>query len=252
MNERLKKVDDIFSARVKDIIFRAGKNKKPCFIGFLNETQVKEAESIAKRFKSNYFFWGGYKDALRLIFGVFPEESIPDCKSFPVIALYISFSTRYKISHRDFLGALMSLGLSRDTIGDILVGDGVCVMFVKSDIAEFIKLNLLLVGNIRVNFVSSEGIELPHEDRFESISKTVVSPRLDAVVSSIANISRNKAVELIKQNKVTVNHRQINSLSAIICEGDILSIRGKGKFIIDELGSLTRKKRIKLLVRKYK
>ena len=146
----------------------------------------------------------------------------------------------------------MSLGLSRDSIGDILVDEGVCVMFVKTNIAEFIKLNLSIVGNVRVNFVNSEGIKLPNKDRFELISKTVNSSRLDAVVSSITNISRNKAAELIKQNKVSVNHRHMNSLSAIIYEGDILSIRGKGKFIIDKLGSLTRKKRIKLLAKKYK
>lgn len=252
MNDRLKKKDDIFSARVEDIIFSADKNKKPCFMGFLDEIHLKKAENIAKRFKSNYFSWGGYKNALRLIFGVFPEGAIPDCKSFPVIAIYISFSNRCKLLHKDFLGALMSLGLSRDSIGDILVDEGVCVMFVKTNIAEFIKLNLSIVGNVRVNFVNSEGIKLPNKDRFELISKTVNSSRLDAVVSSITNISRNKAAELIKQNKVSVNHRHMNSLSAIIYEGDILSIRGKGKFIIDKLGSLTRKKRIKLLAKKYK
>lgn len=252
LNRKITKNKDVFFAKIKDAIKLASKNQRPYFIGFLDEVHRSLASNIAENLNCHYHFWGGYENALRVFFSAFPETVVPENDVFPIASIYISFNPINELSHRDFLGSLMGLGISRDTIGDILVGNGSCVIFAKNDIAEFIKLNLSKVGKSTIKFVSENDIELPSHNSFEVITKTVASNRLDAIIAALLNLSRAKAANLIREKKVNVNYRQIDSLSVIICKDDVLSIRGRGKFIIDQLGPVTRKNRIKLFARKYK
>ena len=86
--------------------------------------------------------WGGYEDAQRRMFAAFPKELLPDSERFPVISIYLSFRKEDSLSHRDFLGALMGLGIKREALGDILVGEGRCVLFCKEEIANFVETQL--------------------------------------------------------------------------------------------------------------
>ena len=149
------------------------------------------------------------------------------------------------------MGALMSLGITRESVGDILVQDGRAVVFLNSEILPFVLSNVSKIG--RVGVTAKEGFcePLPESDRLISASLTVSSPRLDCVVSALAGVSRSKADELISFGFVSVNSVVTEKSTKQITDGDVISIRTKGKFIIESTSAKTKKDRTILEFKKY-
>jgi len=146
---------------------------------------------------------------------------------------------------------LIGCGIIRDKIGDILCGDGLAVVFVKSELAEFIVSQMTKVGREGVKIECPFVGELPVMHTFKPISGTVASARLDAVLKVLLGSSREQAAELIRMSLVNVNHQSCQSVSITLHEGDLLSVRGRGRFIIDDLSGTSAKGRIILRARKY-
>ena len=235
--------------QIEDAIRISSERHTPKFVGFLDELQCAEAEAYAGRARAPCFaLYGGYDGAQRKMFGAFPDDSGEPV--FPVASLTVSYKSEYKLSHRDFLGTLMSLGLKREAVGDILTGEGYTVMFVKSEIAGYVAGELTKVGGVGVNV--SEGTErgLPLETEFASVNSTVSSPRLDACLSALLGKSRGQSSKLISAGLVTVNHRVCLSNIKELYAEDTVSVRGFGKFIIDRIGPLTKKGRYRFEARK--
>jgi len=246
-----KETNSLLSAKLRDGL--ALSRKRPCFLGFLDESEAAVCEDLLEREReASFLFWGGYEEAERKLLGFFPDYLEPDPTLFPLVPLTFTFREEDRLSHRDFLGSFMALGVERDVVGDILVGKGRCVAFVRREMEEYFLQNLRKIGRTGVRVVSGAEEPLPLEREFLEMSGVVASRRLDCLAAFLCRTSREKAAAMITSGLVMRNHREILSVSERVEEGDILSVRKQGKFIIDRLGPLTSKGRLSVQCRKYK
>lgn len=243
--------DQLLLARIEDAAALCDKHQYPHFIGFLDERQRAITEPFLRRFHVTSFFWGGYAEAERTMLGVFPEGFPTDDTLFPMEALSFVYRDTIVLNHRDFLGTMLAEGIRREKIGDILCSPGYTVAFVSEEVAPFLIRQLEQVG--REGVTVTEGIrrELPIERQFQTIQATVASPRLDNVVRALTGISREKAADAVLGDRVALNHLSCTSVAKTVCEGDILSIRGSGRFRVKNLSEHTKKGRLLLIAEKY-
>ncbi|WP_312642441.1 YlmH/Sll1252 family protein [Hydrogenoanaerobacterium sp.] len=245
-----------FLAKVSDAFQAADAKSCVKMIGFLDERQQEIAKSFAQQHhKHNYYLFGGYASASRKVLGVFPDyidiEQEPTALFDNIDPVTLRYRTEDSLSHRDFLGALMNLNISRESIGDILVGQGIAVLFVMHPVTQIILDELSKVGRVGIRCEAALPEVLPLEERFLEIKDTVSSLRLDCIVSTLTRLSREKASALIGQGLVNQNYECIQNNSHPVCEGDKISIRGYGKFIVAQVGGITKKGRIQVLCKKY-
>jgi RNA-binding protein YlmH len=200
-------------------------------------------------FGYDVIFYGGYDDALRTMMCAYEGDT--SVISFPIEPVYFKFRESDQLSHRDFLGALMAIGIERSCVGDIVVNNGCAVCYLKSDIAEFVKSQIFKVGRIGVKITDKKPKNLVIANSFDEKVITVSSMRLDVLVASLTGLSREKTAELIMSGKAFYNYSQTQNVSLKISDG-ILSIRGYGKFIIENQIGFTKKGRIKLLIKHFR
>lgn len=242
----------LLDARLQDAVYLADKRNFPQFTCFLDERAKGFTQDRLKNSKLvEVSFWGGHDEAERVCAGIFPCGYDPTSADFDISPITAKFRKDISLSHRDFLGTLMSLGLKREVIGDILVEKGRCVFFVKSDVERYVTEQLIKVGGEGVSLSVGFDLPLPQGAKFEEISSTVASGRLDCVVKALTNTGRDSASALIKSGRVTLNFNEEYSNSATVADGAKISIRGYGKYIIDQVGPQTRKGRLSLRARKY-
>lgn len=241
----------LLSSRIRDAVRICENNAYPKFVGFLRAEESAEAEAVAKKENCRYVFFGGYDGAERTFFGVFPDWCEDFEEYFPITALTFRFRTEDALSHRDFLGTFMSLGITRESVGDILVEKGRAVVFFSEDILRYVKEQVQKVGGAGV--AVTEGYEgaLPGMTGFKEFSDTVASERLDCIVASLAGCSRKLAAELIEGKMVFVNSVCTDKTVKTVKNGDKITIRGKGKFIIESLDGRTKKDRLIINAKKY-
>jgi len=240
--------DKLVIARLEDAIRMAETKSIPSFLGFLNSYEFSVCKSMLDKNHIKYIFSGGFNDAERVYISILPDWA--DDVEFPFTALKFEYKSIYSLSHRDFLGTLMSLGIERDKVGDIIVNSGEAFAFVSNKIAPFCIENITKVGGVGVKVSIFDGEVCSNTD-FEIISKTVASDRADCVVGAICNFSREKAKEFILSGNLIVNHIVCESISKTICTDDVLSIRKFGKFVVLSIDEKTRKDRNKLILKKY-
>lgn len=240
--------DDIFLNKMRDVKRLCDKYRTAKFSDFLD---CREQELL----KSNGIcgtLFGGYEGAERRILGVFPDWEEPQNSLYPIDV--IKFTPRYKsnLSHRQYLGTILSLGIERDKTGDILTEPDCAYVFLSSDISEFVAQNIKKVAGCGV---SAECIDLKTvclpQKKFEIISCIVASMRLDAVVSGILNKSRSDTKGIIISGRVSVNHFEVLKTDFCVKEGDLLSVRGFGRAEIFEIGTKTRSGKIHISYKKY-
>lgn len=156
-------------------------------------------------------------------------------------------------SHRDYLGALLGLGLQRDKLGDIWVSENGAQAVVAREVSDYIRAGLTSVGRVNVTVREISRDELnPPAPVTRDISVTVQSMRLDAVAAHGFGLSRSKMVREINAGKVYLNWRPCLDPSARVNPGDMLSVRGRGRVEVAEAGGRTKKGRLALLLKKFK
>lgn len=252
MDHRNSVQDGLLEARAADAVRLAANGGRPRFVGFLDECGAKRVEKLVPSGESaQVMFWGGYPEAERVVLGAFPDFCIPSAEEFPVSGLTFSFRLQDRLTHRDFLGALLSAGVERSALGDILVEEGRAVVFCGSGVKHFLLSQVEKIGGVGVHVTEDFEEPLPAAHSFAPFSAVVASARLDCLVAAAVGTSREKAAELIRSKSVQLNHEIQDSVSAGVCEGDILSIRGEGRFVIDRLGPPTKKGRLAAAGRKY-
>ncbi len=244
----------MFEAKIEDLCRRA-ERYEVAVSSFLSPAEAFAAKKYIKMRGGDMVavFYGGYEGAERVRLLAASEYLTYDMSEF-VSAMEVKGSGYKKLSHRDYLGSLLGLGLERAVIGDIVVLDDFsAIVFCDSRMLPFLLSELKTVGSDRVKakqFVVSEEFTVARE--FEKINDTVASPRLDAVVAALANLSREKASQAIAASLVELNYEVCEKGDKVVTEGAILSIRGHGKYVIRSLSDLTKKGRYRLLADKYK
>lgn len=240
---------EILKARLSDTLEICEKSGKPKYLGFLSREQAVYAKLFLESRTQQAQFFGGYEDAERVMVGCFPEWM--EEKNFPIDAVTFIFRKSDKLFHKDFLGSLMALGLKREAIGDILIEDGIAVVFVSSDITNYVISQVEKIGRIGVENTLGFKEPLPRREELSEFSVTVSSERLDCVVSALCNLSRTQASEKILEGLVSVNSVTCEKVTRSLREGDIVTVRSKGKFIIEALNEKSKKNKIILRYKKY-
>ena len=199
--------------------------------------------------------FGGFSDAERKMLCYLPdyleEDSLMDEDS-PVACLHAEFYEGDTPTHRDFLGALMGLGIARETVGDICVGKGWCDFFVTGDIAPYLLQNFISAGKtkFRLSAISLCDAIIPQPE-IRVIKDTLASLRLDSIVSSGFRISRGLATQAITAGKVTVDGLPCEKPDKSVAEGMKIAMRGSGKFKIEKVNGQTKKGRISVEIHRY-
>lgn len=245
--------DDIrlLKNRFKELRDRANNRNIYMYSDFLN---MHEQTLLWEEYKYGYTLSGGYEDAERKIACFGTEEDMgyppqPPLKILCITPLSEKFSD--DLTHRDFLGSLMGLGIKRETLGDIIIKSNKGYLICLDSIAPYIKDNLLKVRHTSVS--CEECQSLPADALPEPKEKTVIvsSLRLDGIISAVYNISRSKSSALIEGEKVFTNGKLIKNISAPLKENDIISVRGYGRFRFTEISGDTRKGRIRIICEVY-
>lgn len=169
---------------------------------------------------------------------------------YPIEALQIRNKSNFSnLRHKDYLGAILSLGIDRNKIGDVVVKDDRAYVPVMEDISSYILNNLASIGKSPVEIsILYDLVDLPSID-FDEISINVQSLRLDSVVAKLANISRSKAIELLDSSKVLVNYVKSKDKSQELLKGTRLTIRGNGKYIVGDIIGETRSGKQRIIVK---
>ena len=241
-------------SKIEDICHMADKRNVVCTSSFLDPAS---AAFVKRNLKADSGvlcrFFGGYEDAERVIFAAAPfwMEEVSD-DEIPIGIVHISVKGDKELTHRDFLGAILSLGISRDVIGDICVKGSKALLFCKSDICEYIVYNLSSVG--RAGVVCS----IFEADTEEFVKKEVVkdsvnvaSLRLDTVISAVFKLSRSLSCSLIEAGKVKLNFEECYKSDAKICAGDLISVRGYGRVRFLSESGVSKKGRLYLDIERF-
>ncbi len=196
-------------------------------------------------------FDGGYPDAERTLLVCTPDGVFPQQEEYLAV-LECSGKGLEGLTHRDYLGSLMALGVTRESIGDISVTAERAYLFVKPETAVYLLQNLTKIGGagVRLRQVAGQEISVPKPACAE-VQTTVASLRLDSVLSSAISVSRAKASEMIRAGLVAVNWEVKEDVSAQVREDDLLSVRGFGRCRIAEVGGITKKGRYRLKLERY-
>lgn len=242
--------DRLLVRHILDIAKRSGQSYKPLYSAFLDERQLEMCRSalISERF-GDFCAFGGYPDAERqvLAFGD-PDLCVAQ---LPFKAVVFNCPENSGLNHRDFLGSLMSLGIKREMLGDILVGSRRTVVFVMDTALPLVR-EIDKVGRcgVRVTDDFTEA-DIPVQE-YDEIRSTVASLRLDAVLATALRFSREKTADLIKSKGVLLNRVMTFSPAEKISQGDRFSVRGFGKFELYEVGGQSKKDRVFITIRKFR
>ncbi|MBS7299052.1 MAG: hypothetical protein KIG65_08240 [Eubacteriales bacterium] len=241
--------DKLLIRRISDIAALADKYNMPRFSDFLDEAE--QAKIKASYADSGGVWFGGYETAGRRMLGFFPEWYEVDVQEFPIAAVKIENKGIKTLTHRDYLGTVMSLGLERKKIGDIAVYEKGAYIFVTEDMADVVSgIEKISNCGVRCNVIPVAECEIAAAE-FEMKSIIAASMRLDAVLASLLKLSRKNASELISGGRCAVNHLEVLRSDYILSEGDLLSVRGFGRAVVDSVGSRTRSDRLHITIKKF-
>ncbi len=248
-----------------DLMRRCEKQYTPQFTGFLTPEEQVAVQKLSRLYPNVFvLFAGGFKNAERRIAAFFPgdvyvypenDEQRRELDAFTEMEFVeITGSGFVNIGHRDVLGSLMSLGLKRETLGDIVITEDSkrAYVAVLPGIAGYICANLERVARDKVKVSAVDVGKVPEKKQnFSDMSLTLASVRLDALLSGMLSVSRDKAKNLIASGRVAVNHSEVTRCDGDFSEGDIISVKGEGKFVIDAFLGQSAKGRFRVIVRKY-
>ncbi len=247
------KEDNYLHAQVTEKIKKCENQYIETHTDFLDGRQQALVTSMNKFSQDiETLFYGGYDDAERRIFICVPLYStLEECQPLTVIRVMKTPRSR-ELTHRDYLGSVLGLGIKREKIGDILVREDGADIIVLKDISEFLLLNYTKAGrtDLSISEVPIDQLIVPEVDK-KILKDTVASLRIDTIVSSAFSLPRSKSVEAIKRGVVFVNNLEVTKVDFQISEGDKITLRGKGKVNLIEIGGRSKKDRIYVTFEKF-
>ena len=248
----------VLLARVLDKLEQSQSRGVPAHTPFLSPgEQASVADLLNAWGRPRHLFWGGYPDSERrvcLFLADWQEEDdILQDPEGPLAAVQAKFPADASLTHRDILGALMGLGVTREVLGDILLPQpGLCQVAVLREAAPILLSQWEGAGRykVRLSEISLQQLT-PKPAQVKTIRDTVASPRLDAVLAAGFSLSRSRAAALIASGKAAVNHRECLKADRQVEEGDVLTCRGLGKCVVREVPGQSKKGRTMLVLERY-
>lgn len=279
-SDPMTKEEEVLKRHLLDLADMAWQRNIITFSDFLNLNEQNIYHNTRKEFcfvQSKTF--GGYESAERQMVAFIPDAlsytaenavsewtddtagegaytcgSLPGNYNFPlrclkICPLNIKFSE--ELSHRDYLGSLMNLGVDRSKLGDILIQDGSAYLFCEEKMADYLRTELTRVRHTTVNAQICDCADLHYEPKLQEITGSVASVRLDALLSLAFHTSRSSLIGLIEGGKTFVNGRLVTSNGCRLKEGDLVSVRGYGRFRYCGVSASSRKGRSFVKLEKY-
>ncbi|MEE1014178.1 MAG: YlmH/Sll1252 family protein [Clostridia bacterium] len=244
--------EKLLLSRAEDALRLAEKRYGVKTLGFLTprERIFLEKHLLASG-DMQVFYDGGYEEAERTLLVCAPAFLTP-CREEYLAVLECTGREISGLTHRDYLGSLMGLGIVRESIGDILVTEEKAFLFVRPEQTDYILQNLTKIGRcgVRLRVCSAEETEIPQRPT-KDINTTVSALRLDSVLAAAIGVARGKSAELIRAGLVTVNWEPVEEVSRTLKEGDMLSVRGYGRMCLSRVGGVTRKGRCSVTISRY-
>jgi len=234
--------------RLLDMADRSYRNNQYIFTDFLSMADMSvyyEAEREFAYSKAMVWNYNGMCERGMLRFG--NPEAFGYEEEFPISILCIKpLAEKFaeKLSHRDFLGALMNLGIERDVLGDILVDETKAYLFCESKMEDFITQSLTRVRHTSVMVIKVDKIPDIESKKPKEMTIQIASERIDGVVSKVYHLSRGDSAELFTSQKVFLNGRLMENYSHQLKAGDVISVRGFGRFTYRGAGSISKKGKI--------
>ena len=246
-------MDDVFAAHLRDLSQKADRTGRFTFTDFLNLDEQNTLNALKKEL-IRYDCFGGTRGCERVIarFGD-PEETGYE-EPFPVVCVKISpLQQKFadELTHRDILGALMSLGIERSCLGDIVLRDNVAYLFALERIAPYLCDNLTQVKHTSVSCGTTEDLPEGALFRTEEVTLNVNSLRADGVIAAAWRLSRGNAEKLFEAQKVFVDGKLLPSGATTLKEGNTVSVRGFGRFIYKTVAGNSKKGRLFITIEKY-
>ena len=248
----------ILLGRVLDKLELAQNREVPAHTPFLSPGEQAAVSDLLEAWgRPRHLFWGGYPDAERQICLFLPHWQEPEDvfadPEGPLSALEAAYPPSASLTHRDILGSLMGLGITREKLGDILFpAPGVCQVAALTEAMPILLSQWEGAGRWKVSLKPIPLSQLsPAPARVKTIRDTVASPRLDAVAASAFSLSRSKAAALISAGRVALNHRECLKGDRLVEEGDVLTCRGLGKCVVKEVPGQSKKGRTMLVLERY-
>lgn len=239
--------------RVWDKYEQCRRRNIPVVTGFLSPAEQELVRRLmgALDVREGWVLWGGYDTAQRRQTHFLPDwQTEPDFEA--VAALRATFYEPNSLTHRDVLGSLMGLGITRESVGDILVAEQSVDVLVTEPVRRFLLDSWDSAGRVRLKVqpIGPTELQVP-EEKVKLLRDTVSSLRLDAVASAGFRMARGKAAELITSGRVQVNWRECTKPDKLLTAGDTVSARGFGKFELTEVGGVTKKGRTSIVLKRY-
>lgn len=258
MNEK-----DILISKALDKKRQSADNSMITHTNFLSLDEISLVKTTDREYNEyvDTFYYGGYGDSERQIAVFVPKfYDADDICAFmqdneddnPLCLVRLKKDKFTALSHRDYLGAIMGLGLKREMVGDIKVTDSGADVFCLKSASEYICENLRKSGRGSVTGeILPVGSFNSAEDKFEFCFTTIASLRLDAVLSAFFNLSRSTAAETVNKGLVYVNSSQCLKCDFTVKKGDKIVLRGKGKTVLTEVKGTSKKGKLKIEYKRY-
>ena len=245
--------DRILLGRILDLAGQAERRNYPVATRFLDPRQQTLASALLREAGVPFALFGGYEGAERRVAVLGEPNPTPELleRACGITLLQADTATE-GLGHRDYLGALMGLQITRELIGDILVQEHGAQLLVCESCADFLQENLTGAGRARLTLRALPLSELrPAEQQGEELRVTVASPRLDAVLAAALPMSRTAAAEHIATGRVLVSSLVCQKPDRLLQEGDVITLRGTGRLLLEQIGGTTRKGRTVLTLQRF-
>lgn len=244
-DQKQQEEDRILLAHVMDMV------KHGAFRSFTAFLDMRQYTMLTGSLRAGtYRFFGGYPEAERGMLCIHPEGFPPEDDEYPFRCITFTFREADTLTHRDVLGSIMAQQVQRDTVGDILVSPGKIQCF-AAPAAAAVCMQLRKIGRVGVRVTDTLPFSGAYARETRILTGTVETPRLDAVLRTALGQGRGACAELVRSGMVAVNYRRMQEISCLLKQGDVLSVRGYGRFRISELSGPTKKGRLHITIEKF-
>lgn len=235
--------------RVIDLCEIVSRTKSTECTDFYNPFEVKELTSLINTYDTICFSLIGNEDSESKAILIYPEY-MDEVNPEDYVSLVKIDKKDYDIAHKDVLGSLLSLGIKREKLGDIIINDEAIYFYIRNEILDYVLLNLEKIKNYGVELeVIDLATPIAREIDYEEKLITCASARLDLVLANIYNLSRSDAKNAIEAGLVKLNYKVTYKISETLEVGDMVSMRRRGRFIVGDYLGLSKKDKLKLIIK---